>query len=389
MDLIPYSCQSISEDDVESVAQVLRSSYLTQGPELELFERALTTQFNLGHAVCCSSGTAALHLAYAAAGISANSMGFVPAVTFSATANAFRYLGARVIFCDIDPKTGLIDPASLGECLDTFRPDTRAVHAIAPVSFAGKVAPLAACRELAKLHRCKVIEDASHSPGAFRRNGAKDDEASISSPHCDASCLSFHPVKHICAGEGGALLTNDSAIADKAKKLRSHGITRPFSKNDAMPWYYQQDELGWNYRMTDLQAALGRSQLQKIEHSLLRRREIARKYHQAFSKEPFISHFHVPEPDEGHAWHLYIIRFINQGARDLAYKFLKERGVGSQVHYIPLYRHPYYKNLIGEIHLPGAEAYFQSCLSIPMFPQLSEKQLGLVIEALYEFTEKG
>ncbi len=388
MELIPYSCQSISEDDLESVTEVLRSSYLTQGPELELFEGAMTTKFNIGHAVCCSSGTAALHLAYAAAGITENSIGFVPAVTFSATANAFRYLGARVIFCDIDPKTGLIDPASLKKNLDAFRPKTSAVHAIAPVSFAGKVAPLAACSELASVHGCKVIEDASHSPGAFRKNGTGH-ETSISSPYCDASCLSFHPVKHICAGEGGALLTHDSEIANKAKKLRSHGITRPFSKNDATPWYYQQDELGWNYRMTDIQAALGRSQLGKLEHSLLRRREIARKYHQAFSQEPFISHFHVPEPDDGHAWHLYIIRFINKGDRDLAYKFLLERGIGSQVHYIPLYRHPYYKNLIGEIRLPGAEAYFQSCLSIPMFPHLREDQQDHVIQALYDFTENG
>jgi len=389
METIPYSCQSISEDDVESVAQVLRSSYLTQGPELELFERAMTAKFNLRHAVCCSSGTAALHLAYAAAGISPNSVGIVPAVTFSATANAFRYLGAQVIFCDINPATGLIDPVSLEECLNSCKLDSRAVHAISPVSFAGKVAPLAVCRELASAHGCKVIEDASHSPGAFGRNGAGNNEISITSPYCDASCLSFHPVKHICAGEGGALLTNDSEIAEKAKKLRSHGIARPYSENDAIPWYYQQDELGWNYRMTDLQAALGRSQLGKLEHSLLRRRDIARKYHQAFSEEPFISHFHVPEPDDGHAWHLYIIRFINHGVRDLAYKFLREKGIGSQVHYIPLYRHPYYRDLLGEIRLPGAEAYFQSCLSIPMFPHLSEEQQGNVIQALYEFTEKG
>ncbi len=389
MEVIPYSCQSISEDDVESVAQVLRSSYLTQGPELELFERAMTTKFNLRHAVCCSSGTAALHLAYAASGISPNSLGFVPAVTFSATANAFRYLGAQVIFCDVDPKTGLIDPSSLEEVLNSCSLDGRAVHAISPVSFAGKVAPLAACRKLASLHGCKIIEDASHSPGAFRRSGTGDNEVSISSPNCDASCLSFHPVKHICAGEGGALLTNDSGIADIARKLRSHGITRPFSQSDTTPWYYQQDELGWNYRMTDLQAALGRSQLGKLEHSLLRRRNIAKKYHQAFSEEPFISHFHVPEPDHGHAWHLYVIRFIHHGVRDLAYKFLRERGIGSQVHYIPLYRHPYYKNLLGEILLPGAEAYFQSCLSIPMFAHLSEKQQDRVIQALYEFTEEG
>jgi len=389
MEPIPYSCQSISEDDVESVTQVLRSSYLTQGPEIELFEAAMTAKFHLKHAVSCSSGTAALHLAYAAAGISENSVGFVPAVTFSATANAFRYLGAQVVFCDIVPETGLIDPASLEKCLNSCRLDSRALHAITPVSFAGKVAPLAACRELATAYGCKVIEDASHSPGAFCRKGFGNDEISITSPHCDASCLSFHPVKHICAGEGGALLTNDAEIAENAKNLRSHGITRPFSENDAMPWYYQQDKLGWNYRMTDLQAVLGRSQLAKLEHSLLQRRSIAQKYHQAFSEEPFISHFHVPEPDEGHAWHLYVIRFINQGVRDLAYKFLRERGIGSQVHYIPLYRHPYYKNLLGEIHLPGAEAYFQSCLSIPMFPHLSEKQQDYVIQTLSKFTENG
>jgi dTDP-4-amino-4,6-dideoxygalactose transaminase len=384
MDVIPYSSQEITEGDINAVTNVLRSKYLTQGPEVEIFENELKQRFGVNYAVCCSSGTAAIHLSYAAMGVDNQSIGFVPAVTFSATSNAFRYLGAQVVFCDIIPETGIIDLNSLREQLMKFRSMRRGVSAITPVSLAGKVAPLAEAKQLANSFECRLIEDASHSAGAYKKNGDSL-TTSISSPVLDAACLSFHPVKHICAGEGGVVLTNDEKISHKAMKLRSHGITRPFSSDHPTPWYYEQNELGWNYRLSDIHAALGRSQLKRLDIGLKARRKLAAYYNQRFAESPFCETFSVPPIEDGHAWHLYIIRFIAEGVRDRAHKYLKSRGVMTQVHYTPLYKHPYYQKITGGLSLPGAEKYFQSCLSIPMFPSLTEEQQKRIIECLESF----
>ena len=257
---------------------------MTQGPQIEKFEEELKERFNVNYAVCCSSGTAALHLAYASIEIDSRSIGFVPSVTFSATANAYRYLGADVIFCDVNPETGIIDLNHLQEQLVKFRDLSKGICAISLVSFAGKVAPLLEAEKLANSFDCRLIEDASHSPGAFSESNDGSPIFSVSSKSLDAACISFHPVKHICAGEGGVVLTNCDKIAWKAKHLRSHGITRPFTDDHPTPWYYQQNNLGWNYRLSDIHAALGRSQLKRLDAGLKARKKIASKYNSIFLK---------------------------------------------------------------------------------------------------------
>ena len=383
---IPYSKQSISPEDISSVTEVLSSDFLTQGPKIEDFENELSEHFNVKHAVCCSSGTSALHLSYASLGVGEKSIGIVPAITFAATANAFRYQGARVIFCDVEPETGNLCLNSLEEILQQISPKQKdEVNLISPVSFAGCVGPLHECKKLAAMHDFKIVEDASHSTGAWKKT--QDDEliTSGSCKYTDASCLSFHPVKHLCCGEGGAILTNSSHLAEKSRNLRSHGISRPYSEDHPTPWFYEQLELGWNYRMTDLQATLGISQLSRLDHFLNQRTKLASRYDQYFAEKRFSEHIIRPVFEKGHAWHLYIIRFKKEGFRDLAHKYLKSKGIGSQIHYLPVYRHPYYEGIYGRIRLPGAETFYSGCLSIPLYCDLMEKDQDRVVEELYNF----
>ena len=369
------------------VGNVLRSAFLTQGPEVIAFENALKEKFSVNDAVVCSSGTAALHLSYASIGVNEQTIGITPAVTFSATANALRYLGAEVQFCDVNPDSGLI-------CLDSLEVILKEANlqkgvcpgVISPVSFAGATAPIPGVHKLASRYGFKVIEDASHSPGSFTGEGDLFYKSS-SCTYTDAACLSFHPVKHICCGEGGAVLTNNEKIGSRARKLRSHGIERPFDEAHETPWFYHQEELGWNYRLTDIQATLGRSQLAGLEEQLDARSTIAKVYDQAFSSPTFSDIFARPDLSPGHAWHLYIIRFKKQEFRNNAFKFLQSRGIQTQIHYIPVYRHPYYQDRYGEITLPGAEQFYQSCLSIPMYPSLTLKEQKYVIEQLGLFCE--
>ena len=390
MDLIPYSKQSINEEDISLLSKTMSSDFLTQGPKIPEFEKRIQEYIGVRFAVVCSSGTSALHLAYAAAGINAKSMGIVPAITFAATANALRYQGADVQFCDVNPQTGLICAQSLEECISKVSNEQKDNHnLIAPVSFAGSVAPLKECKKLADDHNFILIEDSSHSPGAWKTTQKGEKIFSADGKFALASTLSFHPVKHICAGEGGAVLTNDPELAQKAIQLRSHGINRPFSPSDDMPWYYEQEDLGWNYRLTDLQATLGISQLNRQDQFLSRRRLLAQRYNKKLNSSPFKEHIYPPIPESGHAWHLYVIRFIDHTLRNQAYKFFKSKNILTQVHYIPVYRHPYYEKHVGKMRLPGAETFFQSCLSIPMFPDLNESEQDRVLEILELFLEKG
>jgi len=389
MGLIPYSRQSISDEDITSINQVIMSDFLTQGPRVQDFERELSDWFGVEDAVVCSSGTAALHLAYAAAGVGEGSLGIIPAITFSATANALKYQSAQISFCDVSPHTGLIDPESLEYCLEQVSDEQKEkTNIVTPVSFAGSVAPLGKCSLLAKEHGFGLIEDASHSPGAWKQEASGSKTKSSSGLWEDAATLSFHPVKHICCGEGGAVLTNSAKLAESARKLRSHGIARPFGENHETPWRYEQEELGWNYRLTDLQAALGISQLKRLDDFLTRRRALASRYLEALKEKPFCDHFELPEIDPGNAWHLFVIRFKEKGKRDLAHKFLKEKKVLTQVHYVPLYRHPYFEKMVGKIRLPGAETFFQGCLSIPLYPNLSVNDQDKVIEELGNFVNQ-
>ena len=368
----------------------MTSDFLTQGPKIAEFENALEEYFGVKHAVVCSSGTAALHLAYASVGVNSESLGIVPAITFAATANALRYQGGEVQFCDVEPDTGLISIESLQECLERV-PDKQKeqYNVIAPVSFAGAIAPLAQCKQLASENNFILVEDASHSPGAYTPDDQKGTISSCSGTQALASTLSFHPVKHICAGEGGAVLTNDLHVAQKALRLRSHGIIRPFNESDEMPWYYEQESLGWNYRLTDLQATLGLSQLSRLDDFLAKRRKLASRYNQILSQSPFKEHINCPPFEQGHAWHLYIIRFKDACLRNLAYKYFKSKNILTQVHYIPVYKHPYYQEQNQGFQLPGAEKFFQSCLSIPMYPDLKENEQDRVLKTLEQFLLKG
>ena len=385
--MIPYSRQNISAKDIQAVTRVMQSDFLTQGPEAGKFEDSLSEKFSVNHAVVCSSGTAALHLAYASLRISDPLVGIVPAISFSATANAIHYLGGKVVFCDVDPHTGLICPNSLSEILNDLADKDASPGLIAPVSFAGAVAPLPEIYRLSRNKGWRIVEDAAHSPGAF---ASDSDGKKYSSGNCkfsDASCLSFHPVKHICCGEGGAVLTNDDGLANLMKNERSHGIVRPYGADHDTPWFYEQRELGWNYRLTDIQAALGSSQLNSLDEQLQERRNLADRYHHYLSLPPFDGFLSPPSPSPGHAWHLYIIRFLEPGVRDAAHKFLKDKGIMTQVHYVPIYRHPYYERIHGKIHLPGAEKFYHSCLSIPLFPTLKEEEQDRVIHELKNFLQ--
>jgi len=385
--MIPYSKQSITDKDIDEVVRVLKSDFLTQGPCVPQFEKALEDKFGVQHAVVCSSGTAALHLAYAGLGVGPGSIGVVPAITFSATANAFLYLGAEIRFCDVDQSTGLICCDSLEHLLKSIKhhSDLKSV-VVSPVSFAGATAPLDQVYEIAQKYGIQVVEDASHSPGSYCET-ARHLIKSATCEFSEAACLSFHPVKHICCGEGGAVLTNRDDIAKSVRSLRSHGIERPYDENHESPWFYQQHELGWNYRLTDLQAALGRSQLAGLDAQLSKRRRLATRYDHALSHPPFTHLLDRPLISLGHAWHLYIIRFKEKGMRDRAHKFLKEKGIITQVHYVPVHKHPYYEKRIGSISLPGAEKFYESCLSIPMFPALTDEDQNQVVNELRAFCE--
>ena len=384
--MIPYSKQTIEEVDLKAVAEVLNSSWLTQGPKVPEFENHLSEAFRVKRAVACSSGTAALQLAYASLGVNSESIGIVPSITFAATANAYRYLGAEVILCDVNEEDGIINLASLEEKLIHARKNHKFnIGVISPVSLAGKMAPLEKIYKLAKEYDFLVVEDASHSPGAYSENIKGQKTYSASCKWTDAATVSFHPVKHICCGEGGAVLTHSLDLGRKAERLRSHGINRNTEQAEQRPWYYEQVELGWNFRLTDIQAALGIEQLKRLNTSIQRRHAIAHEYDIAFSEAEFREKIDRPTLLDGHAWHLYVIRFKQQGIRDQAYHYLKEKGIITQIHYIPVYKHPYHAGHYLEKDFPGAEAYFSSCLSIPMHPSLTGKEQEDVIKALGDF----
>ena len=386
METIPYSRQWIDEEDVEAVCRVLRSDWVTQGPTLASFENALANRAGVKRAVAVSHGTAALHLSYAALGVEKGSVGITTPITFAATANAFRYCGAEVRFCDVDPLTGNMDPASLSQVIEETSLDRDKTNLVVPVSYAGRLAPLDKIEEVATKAGCQVVEDAAHSLGSYGQGGMG---ASASCENSVSAVLSFHPVKHLCTAEGGAVVTNDDALAERMSCLRSHGISRSSIEGEnstTMPgWHYEQKELGWNYRMTDLQAALGLRQLDKLDFFLERRRALASRYGEALAQAPFSEFLDLPPSEEGHAHHLYVVLFKDPALRDSCYEFLKKRGIHCQVHYIPVYRHPYYEGILGRQRLPGAESFFSRCLSIPLFPKMTDEEQERVLEELAAF----
>ncbi|WP_017732988.1 UDP-4-amino-4,6-dideoxy-N-acetyl-beta-L-altrosamine transaminase [Nafulsella turpanensis] len=371
---IPYGRQHISAEDVEAVVEALQSDFLTQGPLIAAFEAQLCKQFGCRYALVLNSGTSALHAAYFSLGLKEGDEFITTANTFVATANGGLYVGAKPVFADIEPDTGNINVNSIREKI------TSRTRCITPVHYAGHPADLDAIKALADEHGLYIIEDACHAAGARYK-----DSVIGSCELSDISILSFHPVKHVTTGEGGALLTNDEKIYRQALKFRTHGISREELQNpNEGEWYYEMQELGFNYRMTDLQAALGISQLKRLDKFVERRRAIAEQYRHLFQDNPY---FDVPvERDYGQSsYHLYPIRLkdIYVPLRKDIFSRMRQAGLGVQVHYIPVYHQPYYKSLGYDISLPNTEDFYQREISLPMYPELTDDDLEEVRQRIF------
>ena len=380
MDVIPYGRQSIGVDDIKAVVGVLRSDWLTQGPTIRRFEDALCAYTGAKFAVCVSSGTAALHLACIAAGIRPGDEVITSPITFAASANCALYCGARPVFADIRPDTINIDPFEIQKKI------TKKTKALIPVHFAGRPCDMQEISRIADSNGLTIIEDAAHAIGSRYAGGGPVGNCHYS----NMTVFSFHPVKTIATGEGGAITTNDKALYDKLLMLRNHGITRERAllTQDPGPWYYEMQILGLNYRLTDMQAALGMSQLKKIDKFVNRRREIVTIYNKAFRGIDWLK---IPcEKNIGRiAFHLYVLKidFDKLGiTRSEVMKILHDKGIGTQVHYIPVYAQPYYKNRSGYKRgdCPVAEEYYEKALSIPLYPKMTDKDVRCVIKAIRE-----
>lgn len=392
---LPYGRQTIEDDDIAAVAAALRSDYLTTGPRVEAFEAAFAQAVGARHAVACNSGTAALHLAMMARDVQPGEGVIAPAITFAATANAARYQGAEVIFADVDPDSGLMTPQTLAQALT--RLDGRRLRAILPVHLTGAAADLPAIRTLADDHGAVVIEDACHALGTTMAFDNIPERAG-DCRHSAMACFSFHPVKTIATGEGGMVTTNDPALAARLALFRSHGITRDpgaFTAPDisldtagaANPWAYEMQALGYNYRIPDVLCALGLSQLAKLDRFAARRRALTARYHTLLAPlAPTIRPASVPATSDP-ALHLFValIDFDAVGqTRAAVMRALAARGIGTQVHYIPVPRQPYYVARYGEPDLPGADAWYARALSLPLFPGMADDDPDRVVEALRE-----
>ena len=387
--MIPYGKHHIDEDDIQAVVDILRGSFLTQGPAVEAFEKAVAEYVGVKYAVAVSSGTAALHLAARAAGVGPGTSVVTSPITFVASANASRYCGGDVLFADIDPETVNMSPDALREVLLK----NSNVKAIIPVHFAGLPCDMIAIKNLADEAGTVVIEDAAHALGATYPNGKRVG-------CCENSLMtifSFHPVKAIAAGEGGMITTNDAVTYRKLIRSRSHGINKlddalqveaeAFTDGEQNPWYYEMQELGFHYRITDIQCALALSQFKKLDSFINRRYELVKNYDLAFSKMKSCRPAQTTGRDQsGH--HLYILRIdFKQIAltRGQVMKKLRGYGVGSQVHYIPVPSQPYYRQLgFRPEDYPKAQMYYEQALSIPLFFDLSDDQQNQVIQAIKE-----
>ncbi len=388
--VLPYARQWIDDDDIAAVANVLRSDFLTQGPAIERFERALCEVTGAGHAVAVASGTAALHLVCLALDFGPGHTGVTSPITFAASANCFLYAGGALAFADVNPETGLLDAGSLDARLRELSTAGVPPGVVIAVSLAGATAPLPELATVCSRYGWSLVEDAAHSLGGSYRDAAGVFHGSGSCAHTRAAILSFHPVKHVCAGEGGAVLTHDAELARRLRRLRTHGMEKPAPAE--LPaaeggWFYEQRELGYHYRMTDMQAALGASQLAKLPTFLARRRELAGRYAALLAGAPFVRVLRAPAFDARHAYHLYVVHFRSAGLRRAAYDFLATRGIRTQVHYIPVYRHPFHRGVCGSIDLPGAEAWYAGCLSLPLYPKMSDADQDRVVAALREFSD--
>jgi UDP-4-amino-4,6-dideoxy-N-acetyl-beta-L-altrosamine transaminase len=372
--ILPYARQSVSDDDIEAVVEVLRSDWLTTGPKVDVFETAFADFVGAAEAVAVANGTAALHAAMAAAGIRASDEVIVPAMTFVASANAAIYQRARPVIADVDGATLLIDPRSVEEKI------TARTKAIVAVDYAGQPCDYDALRRIAEPRGLTLIADACHALGAEY----KDKKVGAIA---DFTVFSFHPVKHITTGEGGMITTADRGAAEQMRRFRSHGINANHrQRSEQETWRYDMESLGYNYRLSDFQCALGLSQLGTAPARLARRREIARAYDRAFCAFANVKPL-IAAPQVLHAYHLYVIR-VRDRAR--VFRNLRQRGIGVNVHYLPVHLHPYYRRTLGTApgDCPVAEQAYEEILSLPMFSGMTMDDACRVIEAVAEEVEE-
>lgn len=377
--IIPYGRQHINQDDIDAVVDVLKSNNLTQGPSIRKFEQEFSNYVGSKFAVAVSSGTAALHLCAISLNLKPGDKVITTPLTFSASANCVKYCGGEVHFVDIDSETYLIDLNKLEKLLKENPIGT--FKGIIPVNFAGLVNDFEKIDFLAKKYKLWIIEDACHSPGGYF-NKIKSGDGKFK----DLSIFSFHPVKHIAAGEGGMITTNDESLYKRLLNLRTHGIQQDKSlnyQNDGI-WYYEMQELGYNYRITDIQATLGLSQLKRAKDGLKSRFKIVKHYEQAFKNKEYV--LKLPGFVEGHAYHLYVI-LVKE--RDGLINYLRENKIFAQVHYIPVHLMPYYKQFGWEKgDFPIVESYYENCITLPVFPSLKISEQNRVIETINNFYDK-
>ena len=377
---IPYARQSISDQDIAAVIEVLRSDFLTQGPAIPNFETALATYCGAKHAVAVNSATSALHIACLALGVGPGDIVWTNPISFVASANCALYCGAKVDFVDIDPDTFNISVTALTDKLERAKKSGSLPRVVIPVHLAGQSSDMAAIHALAQDYGFKIIEDASHAVG-----GTYNGSPVGSCLYSDITVLSFHPVKIITSGEGGMALTNSDSLSVAMQHLRSHGITRDkdlFQHVSDGPWYYEQIDLGLNYRLTDIAAALGLSQFQRLDSFVARRNEIARDYDSIFSGSIFTTP--TIQDDVISAFHLYVIRMAFTGdQKQRFFELAHKNGVGLNVHYIPIYHQPYYSQMgFDSADFPVAEKYYSEAVSIPMYADLTFEQQQHVASVL-------
>lgn len=390
---IPYGKQHITKEDELAVIETLYHPYMTQGPKIKEFEEKFAQYIGCKYAVAVSNGTAALHLCTLALNVCEGQKVITTPITFAASANCVRYAGGEVVFADIDPETYLISYDSVRNLLESSPKGT--YSGIIPVDFAGRAVDLEKLKDLADEYDLWMIEDACHAPGGYFIDSQNKKQFCGSGNFAELAIFSFHPVKHIATGEGGMITTNDKALYDRLMMLRTHGITKneeayqnfiEFAGGiDSYPgWYMEMQELGYNYRITDLQCALGVSQLSRADKGLVRRREIARNYYEAFKNKSYIKG--QSGVVEGHAYHLYIIEVEDRLG---LYNYLREHQIFAQIHYIPTHLMPYYRQFgWKEGDRPFAETYYKHCISLPMFPTLTDEEQQYVINTIDNYYSK-
>lgn len=381
---IPYGRQHITDEDIQAVVQTLKSDFLTQGPRIQEFEQSFAEYVGAKYAVAVANGTAALHLCALALNVQPGTKVITTPITFAASANCVRYCDGEVVFADVDPNTALLDIKKVRTLLENSPVGT--YQGIIPVDFAGYPVDLEAFRQLADEYNLWMIEDACHAPGGHFTDSQAQPQHCGNGQYADLAIFSFHPVKHIACGEGGMITTNRQDLYEQLLQLRTHGITKnpDLLEENHGGWYYEMHHLGYNYRLSDMQAVLGSSQLQRARQGLERRQVIAQKYEKAFADTsvktlPLSSHQGL------HAYHLFVI-LVEQ--RKALYDYLRQHQIFAQVHYIPAHLLPYYKQQGWKAgDFPEAEKYYAHCLSLPMFPTLSDEEQDFVIEKVLAFCQ--